>query len=187
MLIDTNNYELVTPVLNKDKTIRTTCSFVVGQKNCLNNATGYMNSSSTNSGSWNDCARRSWCNSAYPAALPVSFIPAFKRFKVNTIKNQNSTTMKTSEDLFALFAEKEIFGSRTYSNSTEESKLSQIEYYKDSSNRIKKAGDDGMVTIWWERSPRYNYSDQFCSVSSSGTATRGKANNGYGLAPFGVI
>ena len=58
------NYQYVTATSG-----RTYPSFIVQQKNGLANGTsgefGYMNSSNTNSGSWNGCARRTWCNNVY--------------------------------------------------------------------------------------------------------------------------
>lgn len=47
-----------------------TCSFIVGQKNTLGYASntterGMMNSSNSNTGGWEACQRRTWCNSIY--------------------------------------------------------------------------------------------------------------------------
>ena len=60
---------------------RSKCSFIVGMKNCL--ATdGYMNSSETNSGSWDGSARRTWCNNVFKAAMPSTLLPIFKQFNL---------------------------------------------------------------------------------------------------------
>ena len=172
----------------------TTCNFIVGQKDAL--ATyGYMNSTSTNSGSWDGCARRTWCNEAYKNAIPESLRSIFKQFKTITAETYNGTTLKTSLDYFALPAAKEIFGgtatsagsSTSYSNLTEFNALFQFEWYKTSSNRIKKKGIGGSSAYWWGRSPNYGKSDSFCSVGTGGTANRIYADNSYGLAPFGCI
>ncbi len=40
---------------------------------------------------------------------------------------------------------------------------------------------------WWERSPNYNNSSNFCNVNSDGTANNNNASNTNGLAPFGYI
>ena len=80
---------------------RTECSFVVGQKDSLATA-GYMNSSDTNSGSWNGSARRTWCNEVYKNALPNTLLPIFKQFKTITAETYNGSTNQESADYFAL-------------------------------------------------------------------------------------
>lgn len=163
-----------------------TCNFIVGQKNGLAEY-GYMNSSNTNSGSWDGCARRTWCNNVYYKAIPSALRSIFKKFKTITAQTYNGSTNKVSEDYFTLAAEKEIFGSRTYSNATEANALTQFDYYKTSANRIKKTGDSGSANIWWERSPNSGYSSRFCDVNSDGSANSYSASTTLLLAPFGCI
>lgn len=165
---------------------RTKCSFVVGLKDSLAEA-GYMNSSDTNSGSWNGSARRTWCNNVFRNAIPSTLRAIFKQFKTVTAQTYNGSKNQTSVDYFALPAEKEIFGSRKYSNETEFNALFQFDYYKTTSNRVKKLGKTGSASIWWERSPYYKYSTHFCYVNSYGYAGNHYAGNTYGLAPFGCI
>ena len=169
---------------------RTTCSFIVGMKNGLANGTtgetGYMNSSNTNSGGWEACARRTWCNSVFRNAIPSTLRGIFKQHLNITANGTDSTTI-TSTDYFALPAEKEVFGSVTYANSTAEASLTQFEYYKTSANRIKKTGDSGSAYAWWERSPYSGYSGDFCSVSPDGSANSNGASSARALAPFGCI
>ena len=52
------------------------CNFIVGLKNSLKEK-GYMNSSNTNSGSWNGCARRTWCNSTFRNSIPITLASIF--------------------------------------------------------------------------------------------------------------
>lgn len=163
---------------------------IVGQKNLLANGTsgegGYMNSSNTNNGGWNSCARRTWCNSVYKNAVPETLRAIFKEFN-NVTANGSSTTTATSADYFALPSEKEVFGSTTYANATAEASNSQFSYYATSANRIKKYGDSGSAYYWWERSPYSDDSYLFCYVSSGGDANGNNASNAFGLAPFGCI
>lgn len=161
----------------------TTCSFIVGMKNCLA-TTGYMNSSDTNSGGWNSCKRRTWCNSVFYNAIPTTLRPIFKQFK-NVTASGTSTSTTTSTDYFALPSEKEVFGSVTYANSTAESSNSQFEWYKTSSNRVKKV--NGSANYWWERSPYSGNSGFFCSVYSDGSAAHNSASITRGISPFGCI
>lgn len=161
----------------------TTCSFIVGMKNCLA-TTGYMNSSDTNSGGWNSCKRRTWCNSVFYNAIPTALRPIFKQFK-NVTASGASTSTTTSTDYFALPSEKEVFGSVTYANSTAESSNSQFEWYKTSSNRVKKV--NGSANSWWGRSPYSGTSAGFCRVYSDGSASANYASDTFGISPFGCI
>lgn len=159
------------------------CSFVVLQKDSLSEY-GYMNSSVTNSGGWNNCPRRTWCNSVYRNAIPASLRGIFKQFKVRTA-NGSGSGVTESTDWFSLFSEKEIFGSTTYANSSAESQNTQLNWYKTSSNRIKRM--NGSAYGWWERSPCSGDSYSFCIVYTDGSANWHIANRSFGLAPFGCI
>lgn len=182
VLMHAGGYELNEAVASG----RTKCSFVVGLKDSLAEA-GYMNSSDTTSGSWNGSARRTWCNNVFRNAIPSTLRAIFKQFKTVTVKIYNGSTNHESVDYFALPAEKEIFGSRTNSNETECNALFQFDYYKTTSNRIKKLGKAGSASYWWERSPFYFTSAHFCLVDSAGGAYAYSASGTHGLAPFGCI
>ena len=159
------------------------CNFVVIQKDCLKEY-GVMNSQNTNSGGWNSCPRRTWCNSVYRNAIPATLRPIFKQFTTYAANGTGSTSTASS-DYFALFSEKEVFGSTTYADSSAESKNSQLTWFKTFSNRIKRA--NGRADYWLERSPYSGISRYFCGVTYSGTAGLFIANNARGLAPFGCI
>lgn len=165
---------------------RTTCSFIVGQKDSLATK-GYMNSSGTNSGSWNGSARRTWCNNVFRNAIPSTLRAIFKQFKTVTAQTYNGSTNQTSVDYFALPAEREVFDARNSCNQTEYNALFQFDYYKTASNRVKKLGKTGTASPWWERSPYRSDSANFCIVGSSGSANDSDASIAYGLAPFGCI
>ena len=190
VLMHAGGYELNEAVASG----RTTCSFIVGQKDSLATA-GYMNSSNTNSGSWNGSARRTWCNSVYKNALPSTLLPIFKQFKTITAQTYNGSANQESVDYFALPAAKEVFGGSAtsagsatrHSNLTEFNALFQFDYYKTASNRVKKLGKTGSAGVWWERSPCYYSSAYFCIVDSDGTALYSTARSIFGLAPFGCI
>lgn len=159
------------------------CSFVVLQKDCLKGS-GDMDSRGTNKGGWDRCARRTWCNSVYRNAIPASLRGIFKQFKVRTA-NGSGSGVTESTDWFSLFSEKEVFGSTTYADSSAESQNTQLNWYKTSSNRIKRV--NGSADVWWERSPYSSNSYLFCSVTSSGNADWSTADSGHSLAPFGCI
>lgn len=159
------------------------CNFVVLQKDCLKEY-GAMNTQTPYSGGWNSCPRRTWCNSVYRNAIPATLRPIFKQFTTYAANGTGSTS-EASSDYFALFSEKEIFGSTTHANSSAESKNSQLTWFKTSSNRIKSVG--GSAGAWWERSPSNVSSYHFCRVNHSGIADWSYANYLFGLAPFGCI
>lgn len=159
------------------------CNFVVLQKDCLKEY-GVMNSQNTNRGGWNNCPRRTWCNSVYRNAIPSTLRGIFKQFKVRTANGYGSGVTE-STDWFSLFSEKEVFGSTSYANSSAESQNSQLTWFKTSSNRIKRV--NGSANYWWERSPYSGDSIAFCSVTYSGSADWAYASGSNGLAPFGCI
>lgn len=160
------------------------CHFVVGMKDCLNES-GYMNRSDTNSGSWDSCARRSWCNGAFRQAIPDSLRPIFKQMQTITADEYKSTTLKTSTDYFALPAEREVSDASRYSNSTEWASLVQFTWYATSVNRIKKNG--GNSAFWWGRSPSTYTSNSFCAIDSKGNNSKSFTSDPHELSPFGCI
>ena len=156
----------------------TTAAVTLSQKNSLNEA-GYMNSSSTNSGGWEGCARRSWCNNIFYNAIPSIIKNEIKQVNKKNYKVHNDATIIITSDYCFLLSETEIFGTNSYSIGSTEG--TQYEYYKTSSNRIKQL--NGSNNYWWERSPDSSNTTCFCRVNSSGGADRNYANLTYGLAP----
>lgn len=162
------------------------CAFVVGQKDCLNE-TGYMNPTPTNTGGWDACARRGWCNSDYKNAIPPILLSLFRQMKVVTANGSGATTVD-STDIFALPAEKEVFGVKAYADNIAEANLFQFDFYKTGSNRVKKVG--ASANEYYERSPRAADIGDFCIVTNTGTAYVSgdlAAVELDGLAPFGCI
>ena len=158
--------------------------FLIGQKDCLKEG-GYMNSTNTNSGSWNSSARRTWCNNTYYNALPTYFKNNAVNMSIITAATYNGSSNQTTTDKVALFAEGEIFDARSQSNQTEYNALTQVQYYKTAANRIKKL--NGSANAWWERSPYYSYATAFCLVNNNGSANYAGASYTHGLAPFFCI
>ena len=158
------------------------CNFVVNMKDCLKEY-GYMNSHSFNSGGWDACLRRTWCNNVFRNAIPSGLRPAFKQFETKAASGIG-TASTTSTDWFALPSEVEVFGRVYNANATAESGNTQLNYYKTSSNRVKRV--NGSVEWWWERSPD-SISAYFCMVYYNGRAGDGNATTACGLSPFGCI
>ena len=163
----------------------TECHFVVLQKDSLNEA-GYMNSSTTNSGGWEGCARRAWCNDVYSASIPAALLPIFKRFKnISGVGGGTASGTQETVDLFALAGDGEIFESNKYAFPDEFSAETQFEWYKESANRVKKL--NGSVGVWFSRSAYSRSNSHFCFVNSIGESDFGSAIGNRGLAPFGCI
>ena len=166
------------------------CKVIWGLKNGLANGTtgeyGYMNSSNTNTGGWNACKRRTWCNEVFYRSLPEWMQAATRQVNVITASGSSSSTA-TSADYCFLPAEKEVFGSNTYGNSTAESSLKQWTWYATGGNRIKKCGANGSAYFWWERSPFSGDSDYFCCGGSGGGASYRGASGARLVAPSGCF
>lgn len=149
---------------------------------------GYMNSSNTNTGGYDGSARAPWNDTPMYNALPAWLKKMTKPFKVTSgVGGGASSGLQTTVHKLALRAEKEVFGSCTYSFSDEANALTQVDYYKTADNRKKKHGISGSVSTWWLRSSYSGYSNSFCYVASDGSANISLASNSRGLAPFGCF
>lgn len=142
---------------------------------CLNQ-TQQMNTSNTNTGSWNGSAMRGRM-STYKSQLPAALRNVIKtvKKKSGTGGGSSSGTQQTNDDLF-LLSEIEIFGTTTYSVAGEGT---QYEWYKAGNTKVKKV--NGSANSWWERSPYSGITYYFCNVGSNGDA-----NDYYASSSFGV-
>lgn len=144
---------------------------------------GYMNSSNTNSGDWEGCARRTWCNNVYKKCLPTYIQNMMKQVKKKTSRGKQSKIITISNDYAFLPSEIEIFGSTTYSFAGEGK---QYQYFKNATaNRYKKPrhGSDYVSGYYWERSPFSSGSNSFCRVNLDGGAGTGDASDTFGVVP----
>lgn len=165
---------------------KTKPDFIVGLKNSLLEK-GYMDPNGNENG-WSGCQRRTWCNNVFREAIPSSLRGIFKQFKWKQGKGGGASSgLFETTDYFGLAPEKAIFGSVTYSQTDEAALYAQWDWYKTSTNIIKKLGDNGSANSWWECSPYSGYSINFCYVYSGGYASNHYASGTFGLAPFGCI
>ena len=144
---------------------------------------GYMNGSSTNSGGWEGCVRRTWCNNVYKKCLPTYIQNMMKQVEKLTSAGSRSSTIKISNDYAFLLSEIEIFGSVTYSYAGEGK---QYQYFKNATaNRYKKPRYSSIYVSgqYWTRSPYSSGSDSFCGVGRGGGANADSASNTGGIAP----
>ena len=172
----------------------TKAAVTIGQVRCLTTTgatqtsgdaeLGYMNSTNTNAGGWESCARRKWCNEVFFNALPDGLKQMIKTVKkYSGLGGGSSSGIQTTQDKVFLLSEIEIFGSRTYSV---EGEGSQYPYFAIStSNRYKlPPWTSGYVSAtWWERSPYSGHSRIFCNVNVNGNANNYGASGALALAP----
>ena len=165
-------------------------------------------SSNTNSGGWKGCDLRydvlgstnsnnndagtttatSPVSGTLMAALPSDLRAVMKPMNIytdNTGGGSNTASYVTkSVDYLPLLAEYEIFGTRSYANSAEQNYQAQYQYYKNGNSKVKyRHSSTSSTADWWERSPYYNYSGNFCLVTTDGTASGSNARYSNGLAP----
>lgn len=144
---------------------------------------GYMNSSDMNSGGWEGCERRTWCNNVYKKCLPAYVQSMMKQVKKLTSVGGQSSTIKTSNDYAFLLSEIEIFGNIPYSF---EGEGTQYQYFKNATaNRYKspRTSNSYASGIWWERSPCRSANESFCVVNAAGDTSIADASQERSLAP----
>lgn len=144
---------------------------------------GYMNIFNTNSGGWEGCVRRTWCNNVYKQCLPTYIQDMMKQVKKLTSAGSQSSTIKTSNDYAFLPSEIEVFGSTTHSFTGEGE---QYQYFKNATaNRYKKPRFDSTYVSgqYWTRSPRSTVNSSFCIVYVNGNADYSGASSFISFAP----
>ena len=158
-----------------------------------------MNTSDTNSGGWAKTQMRSTVLGAASdptnptantllAALPADLRAVMKsvtKYTDNTGGGSNSASAVTATtDYLWLLAEFEVFGSRTYANSSEPSSQAQYEYFKAGNSKIAyKHSAAETAAAWRLRSPYYGYNSYFCAVDSGGGANYYRAGRSLALVP----
>lgn len=189
VIIGIEHDDLVTAINGKAKaaiTIQTERLLYLDTTTEYNNsldASGYMNSSDMNSGGWEGCERRTWCNNVYKKCLPAYVQSMMKQVKKLTSVGGQSSTIKTSNDYAFLLSEIEIFGNIPYSFGGEGT---QYQYFKNATaNRYKspRTSNSYVSGIWWERSPCRSANESFCVVNAAGNTSIADASQEMSLAP----
>ena len=157
-----------------------------------------MNTSDTNSGGWAKTQMRSTVLGAASdptnptantllAALPADLRAVMKsvtKYTDNTGGGSNSASAVTATtDYLWLLAEFEVFGSRTYANSSEPSSQAQYEYFKAGNSKIAYKHSAAETAAWRLRSPSYYSGTSFCAVDSGGGANGYDAYRSLALVP----
>ena len=187
------------------------CLIDAGYGNNYTNGTKYFNmnhSSNTNSGGWKGCDLRydvlgstntndgdaTATTATNPvantlmAALPSDLRAVMKPMTIytdNTGGGSNTASNVTaSVDYLPLLAEYEIFGTRSYANSSEQNHQAQYAYYSAGNSKVKyRHSATSSAAWWWGRSPNYSNGTGFCFVGTNGNAGIDLARYSYGVAP----
>ena len=167
-----NNYQLT----NKENYggTHTTAGLTFGAVDCITVAK--MNSTNTNSGGWGKCLMRTTM-STLQSGMPDTLAEV----RVPYVDYNNQSTILYSDDYMFLPAEKEVFGARSYSPTTEANVLTQFAYYKNGGSKIKS--HSGSAVYWWLRSVYYNSNGYFCGVNLTGGVSQIGASLTYGAPP----
>jgi hypothetical protein len=168
-------------------------SFIIGLKGTLAER-GYIDSTEDTAVPWASSKRYTWLNNVFYnamcSAMGVTTADNFFKKVSNVTGTYNGTTSGesnvTTYDYFSLPAEKEVFGSRTYSTTNEANALAQFTWYKTAANRMKSQN-------WWERSPCSSDKQDYCYVNT--TTSKSTANASYWplygsfwyFSPFGCL
>lgn len=153
----------------------TTAGLTFGTVDCVGNYP--MNSDNTNSGGWRECLMRTSVMPTLQSGMPDTLA----KVKVPYVDYDNQSSILYSDDYMFLPAEKEVFGTHTYSPTKEANALTQFAYYKNGGSKIKKVS--GKAVYWWLRSVPYSGSSLFCFVNPSGGEGLYGASNTIGVAP----
>jgi len=164
--------------------------FVAGMKNCLTNTVDMWSQVSPDG--WDISALREWANYAtdsFKNALPSTFASLFILVQ-NTSERSGGVDYKYVGDYFALFAEKQLFGTNIRANPNYETTLSQFAYYAQDANRIKKklGNSASSYSAYWQRSASTT-AGNWCIVNTSGGSSyyANTSSGNFGIALFGVI
>lgn len=144
---------------------------------------GYINGSSTNSGGWEGCARRTWCNNVYKKCLPTYIQNMMKQVKKLASVGSKSSTIKASNDYVFLPSEIEVFGSIKYSFAGEGE---QYQYFKNATANIYKKpyfSSNFVSGRYWERSPYFSGEKNFCHVDMDGKTYYSDVSYALGISP----
>lgn len=158
-----------------------------------------MNTSNTNSGGWNgshmrktvlgsDSSPTSPEANTLLAALPSDLRAVMKpvtKYSDNTGGGHNTASHVTATtDYLFLLAEFEVFGTRTYANSTEQNYQAQYDYFKAGNSKVHYRHSATGSTAWaWLRSVFYYNNNSFLFVYTNGTVNFGSAGRSGAVAP----
>lgn len=158
---------------------------------------GSTSSNSTNAGGWNGCSMRNTLLSQNPlspgsksfmAALPSDLRAVMKsvtKYSDNTGGTTNAASAITATtDYLFLLSEWEVQGARTYASQYEQNYQQRYAYYANGNSKVfYRHSATGSTAYWWLRSVNAGASNNFCIVSTDGSAYYYHSGHSRGVAP----
>ena len=146
-----------------------------------------MNNNNSTTGGWASCNMRNNTLPLVKSALPSDLQSALKTTTIYTDNTGGTSTaasyVTATQDELYLLAEFEIFGARTYANTSEQTKQQQYAYYVAGNSKVKhNHSSTATAVFWWERSVRAANAAGFCTVDTAGSASYYAADLSLGLA-----
>lgn len=143
-----------------------------------------MNNTSTNRGGWQASLMRENVMPLIKASFPADLQAVIKTSTIFTAPNTGNIELTATQDEVFLLAEYEVFGTRTRASTQEPNYLKQYAYYSAGNSKVKYLHNaTDTAANWWERSPRSDDSNNFCSVGTGGGAYSYVAHNSRGVSP----
>ena len=140
-----------------------------------------MNETDSNAGGWGDCKMNTITMDALEKLTQLALPQILAEVKVPYVDYANQSILLYSDNYMFLPAEKEVFGTSTWSLTTEANALTQFAYYKNGGSRIKNLS--GSSITWWLRSSGNDSSLTFCYVNGAGYTGYMLATGAYGTVP----
>lgn len=189
---DFDHDDLVAPINGHSK-----AAITLLQKDCLaekpitsnpvqnpNNENGYMNATITNLGGWQSCARHTWCNNVFFAALPSTIQSMVKTVNKKTLFVDTTSVIDTTQDKVFLASEIEIFGANMQYSTAGEG--TQYQYYKNATaniHKLPKGASSLSSGTYFTRSPERTNTENFCMANHDASPSRANASYKTGIAP----
>ena len=140
-----------------------------------------MNNNNSTAGGWASCNMRNNTLPLVKTALPSDLQSVLKTTK---IYSYNASNVSATQDELYLLAEFEIFGTRTYADTSEQNYQKQYAYYVAGNSKIKYNHSATTVAAnWWERSVSQSDTYRFCRVLAGGGVNIAEARTSLGVAP----
>lgn len=148
----------------------------------------HMNSDKSNIGGWSSCYARETLCPQFKEAMPSDLQAVLKTVTKYTDnagdKNTSGDFITATTDTIFLLAEWEIFGKRTYANTSEKNHQMQYDYYSAGNSKIKyNHSNNTLKRAWWLRSADTKYNSYFCCVNTSGGAGSFSSDRSLGFSP----
>lgn len=149
-----------------------------------------MNTGSSNAGGWENCYARTTLCPAFKNVMPSDLQNVLKtvtKYSDNTGGNNASSVasyVTSTTDTVFLLAEYEVFGTRSYANTSEQNYQAQYAYYSNGNSKLRYDVHDTTSPVgWWLRSVYIGNGNNFCKVRSSGVSMGTRAYYSDGFAP----